>query len=84
MNNLSSFLQRFKKILSLRAIESGVIVDVMKKTLGVDINPSDVKIKNGVLYVNTSPIIKNMIFLKKKLLLQNINSGEGSKIADIR
>ncbi len=84
MENISSFLQRFKKLLSSQGARKQISIESIKKIFGVDIDPEKIKIQNDILYISASPLFKNTLFLKKRELLDEINKQVGSRIFDIR
>jgi hypothetical protein len=83
MENISSFLQRFKNILSSQGARKQISIEVIKKKFNIELDPEKVKIKGDILYITSSPSLKNMLFLKKESLLKEINSQVGSRIVDI-
>ena len=84
MENISSFLQRFKALLSSAGARKQISLEAIKEFFNIDIDPEKVKIKNDVLFLDVSPAFKSALFLKKKDLLNTINQRVGSKIFDIR
>lgn len=68
MIEIKDLLARFSNILLSEEVKKGIVVDVISKTIGVDIKSSDIKIKNNIVYLNIKPIYKNEIFFKKDLI----------------
>ena len=84
MENAGSFLQRFKKILFSQGARVDLAIEAIKKETGTDVLAKDISIRNDVLFVSTSSVLKNTIFLKKKAILEKINENASGKIFDIR
>lgn len=84
MENISSFLQRFKTLLSSQGARKQISIETIKSLFNIDIDPKKVRIQNDVLFLDVSPAFKNTLFFKKKELLKQINDQVGSKIFDIR
>ena len=58
---------------------------VINKISGLNVGVNDIKIRNGVLYINKlSSVARNEIFIKKSLLIKEINNISGESISDIR
>ena len=72
MENISSFLARFKKILSSHKASEYVFLEIIKDELGIELQKEDVKVRSGILCVTASPTIKNTLFLNKRKILQRL------------
>lgn len=84
MNNLSSFLQKFKKILSSQGAHIYVFIEILKDELSVEITKDQVRLQGGVLFVSLPPTTKNVLFLKKKHILGRLLDQAGPGVVDIR
>ncbi len=84
MENISSFLEKFKKFLSSSVSVKQSVVEVLKDVLGVDVDTKSINIKNSFVFIKCSPALKNAIFLKKKLIIDGINQKTKASISDIR
>lgn len=82
MKNISSFLERFKKI----TIPDESIRLLVVKILNKEVNLEDVSVKNGIIYIKTPDAsLKSDIFLKKQQIIDEINKYLGKiTIKDIR
>lgn len=72
-NNISNFLDKFKTLIFEKEETNKVIAGIIFKNISFQINPSLIKIKNGVIYIKTSPIVHNEILTKKHLILKELN-----------
>lgn len=79
MIEIKDLLARFEKILTGGEIKKELIVDIVAEITGVIIKKEDLKLQNGVLYLNIKPIYKNEIFIKKEKLLSRLESAFGQK-----
>lgn len=83
MKNLADFLQKFKAIRD-PSLDKKIIAYVIKQTCGVDIEPSNIKIKNFVIQISEHPAIKTSIYMKKQSILELINKElPGRNFSDI-
>jgi hypothetical protein len=83
MQGISQFFDRFRNValkeIRKREIISKAVSSVLKKS----IDSKDIDIKNGVITIKGGGMLKSEIFLKKKLIIDQI-SKEGIKIVDIK
>lgn len=84
MENIESFLKRFKKIVSSNEDSQKVIIGVIKNLLGVDLKEENFDIKNGVLYIRAKPIIKNEIYFHKEKILKTLQEKGVLHVKDLR
>jgi hypothetical protein len=79
MDNISIYLQKFSKIgLGERELKENIIL-IIKNKLGFELKREDIKIKDGVITINTTPITKNEIFINKEAILKEIQSKLGAE-----
>ncbi len=85
MFNINFFLEKFSKNLSSLEIQKKQIVEIIEKYIHTDILPSDIEIKNYVIYTKSSPALKNKIFIYKNKILEDVVSFVPDlKIIDIK
>lgn len=77
MRNLSALLNRITSALNKDEITKQVVVDTLKQLTSAQLEENSISIKNGVLEIIASPVVKNEIRmkeedLKNRLKLQNI------------
>lgn len=85
MFNISTYLEKFKKIepegeSSKRATESAIF-----ETLGVKIERKGVSVRNNTLHISCPAALKNEIFMNKGEILQKAREGlRAGDLEDIR
>lgn len=78
---LGDFLEKFKKLHGDRLQSRQSVLDVVNQVLGVQLQQTDITIKNNTLTIKASPTLKTEIYMKKEALLQALLS---HKITNIR
>lgn len=84
MFNISKYLEKFKKSIESGEVLNESIVEIIKKHTGISLTTNDFEIKNNIIYINSSPIIKNKIFIFKSVLKEDIKSKTSVDFSDIR
>lgn len=79
MIELKDLLLNFRNILLTEDFRKDLIIKVIHSVAGIQLKREDIKIKNGVLYLNTKPIYKNEIFIKQKEVLSVLKQELGKK-----
>lgn len=79
MIKIKDLLVRFSNILLSEEVKKNSIIDILYKTVGIQIKPKDIKIKNNTIYLNIKPIYKNEIFLKKDEIFLKLKETLGKK-----
>lgn len=85
MFNIGQYISKLnnKRLSHLAKIND--ISQIIQKMSGFSVEVSKLKIRNSVLYIsNLSSAEKNEIFIKRNILIQEINKTVGENIADIR
>lgn len=83
MENISSYLNKFKTVGVKEMEAKEKIIHLMEKSFKINLSKKDVIFKNGIATLKVAPIIKNEILVKKTKLLVFLNK-EGISIKDIR
>lgn len=79
MKQLSDFLDRFKNIAATGQESKKVIMEVLKKN-GIQIDDlNKIKVKGYSLKIQTSPIQKSELFLKKQKILKELGENPLTK-----
>lgn len=73
-NHINSFLDRFKKIISLGQRNNSLIADIVTKHINYKINEEKIKTKGTLIVIDVSPTIKNEILIHKETILSDIAS----------
>ncbi len=79
MKNIGDFLSKFKIIRSPRQNREEV-VKLIKDVTGIEIGEEEIKITNRAVFIQSHPALKNAIFLKKEILINQIKE----KLPDIQ
>lgn len=72
MFNISIYLDKFKKVDSKNSSFRDCITSSINKVLGVNINKENITVRNGVVYLKTNSVIRNEIFIKKKIIMDEL------------
>lgn len=84
MKNLSSFLEKFKSFLLSDKNQKNAISNVIFNIVGVILDHKNIDIKNNKIYIKTSPIIKNQIFMSKTKILSELKTINPTVFLDIQ
>ncbi|MEI6843615.1 MAG: hypothetical protein WCK48_03895 [bacterium] len=84
MLNIAKYLEKFTKNVQSSEIQKNQIIEILKQQTDLDFTQDSIEIKKYILYIESSPAVKNKIFLYKKAILENIASSTSIKITDIR
>ncbi|MCX6755822.1 MAG: hypothetical protein NTX85_00565 [Candidatus Nomurabacteria bacterium] len=84
-NHINKFLDKFIKLVSKGDLVLNEIVFVVKKNTNFDLTKDNFTFKNGMIKVNTSPLVKGEIMMKKEKILADLrNSLTGTNFLDIK
>ncbi|MFA6446257.1 MAG: hypothetical protein WCW14_03360 [Candidatus Paceibacterota bacterium] len=72
MFNISSYLEKFKKIGGDSRDLRGLCAEVCSNFCGIPVDVKDISYKNAVLRIKAPAIIKNALFIKKNQILAEI------------
>ncbi len=84
MFNIEKYLQKFSKNVADIELYKKQISESIEKHTQINISTSDVEIKNYIVYVNSSPAVKNKLFIYKEKILEDITNSVSIKIVDIK
>jgi hypothetical protein len=85
MIEIRDLLTRFKNILLSEEGKKESIRKIISEVVKIEIKSSDIKIKNGVIYLNIKPIYKNEILLRQDKIFLKLKESLGNKTPqDIR
>jgi hypothetical protein len=72
MQNISSFLTKFKNIIkSDEDIKEKICLSIKNNT-GIEINKSNILIRNKIATIKEKPHFKNEVFMKKEKILDEL------------
>ena len=83
MFNISSFLEKLSKNIKSTEVDKQKILEIIEKNTQIKVSPQEIEIKDYVIYIKSSPGVKNKIFIFKTKILEEINSIVPTKIVDI-
>lgn len=85
MQEIKDLLTRFKNILHTEESKKSSIIEIIKECTSVALEPKELEIKSNQIYINTKPINKSQIFLKKEEILNKLRDlPQKQIIQDIR
>ncbi len=84
MFNISSFLEKFTKSINSAELCKQQILDIIEKHTQIKLSPEDVEVKDYIIYINSSPAVKNKLFIYKTNILKEISETLPVKVIDLR
>lgn len=83
MKEISSFFDKFRNSALKELNKREIIASSLYKIAKIKLDIKDIDIKNGILVIKGSQMVKSEIFLKKKIIIDSINKNN-IKIIDIK
>lgn len=83
MKEISSFFDKFRNSALKELNKREIIASSLYKIAKIKLDIKDIDIKNGILVIKGSQMVKSEIFLKKKMIIDLINKNN-IKIIDIK
>lgn len=71
-NHIKEYLNKIKETLFLKEEIYRIISFVIEKNISFKIEQKFIKIKGNIIYIKTSPLIKNEILIKKEKILKDL------------
>lgn len=84
LDHLSDFFKRFKHLTPPDISIRKYVAELVNELTGVAISVEKITVSNGVVYINTSSIVKGEIYLHKETLLKRLKEKLQVPIRDIR
>ena len=84
MFNIGNYLARFKKLGESEGVFKENAITIFKEVLNLELRADDFSLRNGVLFLRTSPMAKNSIYIKKEKILALLKERTRRTIFDIR
>ena len=69
---IKELLSKYKKQIQDGNLNLDNLIIVLKKHTNIDFKKEDLEIKKGVLYIKTTPLKNNVIFIKKEEILNSL------------
>ena len=83
--DISGLLGSASRLFQSNYLYKKAVSEAVFESFNLSIPEKDISLKNGVVYIQTEPLIKGEIFLNKKNIIESINKRNLSvKIIDIR
>ncbi len=79
MIEIKDLLLNFKNLLVSEEAKKEIIANVIKETTGIKIASENIDFKKGVLRLETKPIYRNEIFMKREQILTKLKEVLGRK-----
>jgi len=73
-NHITTFLEKFKKLVFQKEENKEIVIKTILSEVSYEIKKDSVKIKNGVIFIQGSPILRNEIMMHKKQILSKLKS----------
>ncbi|HVS79659.1 MAG TPA: hypothetical protein VHF05_01645 [Candidatus Paceibacterota bacterium] len=74
MQDITSFFGKFKSLIANGSAQREAIARIMKESIGAEIDPKKIVIKDGIATVPSNPVMRNELLLKKQLVLEKLKS----------
>ena len=68
-NSIGGFLEKFRKIIFQKEKLNEIVTKTISEEISHNVDSKNIKTKNGIIYVEGSPIIRNEILINKKHIL---------------
>jgi hypothetical protein len=72
--HITSFLDRFKNLISQGQRDYGAIVEIITKHISFPIDQKMIKIKGNIIYIQGSPMQKSEILIHKSGILSDLSN----------
>ncbi len=80
MNPFSSFVEKYKTILSSHYFIKKTTIQVIEEEVGVSVPSSSIKVKEDVVVIQTNPFIKNELLFHQKSIVSRIKEKTGRSV----
>lgn len=84
MENLAAYLQKFKRLISSNEEKTKIISEEIFKITSIQIPTNDIVLREGTIIINTKPIIKSEVFIKKEKIIKAIKERGLTHLIDLR
>lgn len=84
MFNIEKYLQKFSKGLKSQEDKKELVVKVIREISKLNIEKDKIEIKNEIVFVETSRVGKNQLFLFKRKILDKIKNEFNITLLDIK
>lgn len=74
MFNISTYLDKFKKISSKKSFLKDAVAASISKVLEINIDKNNIEIRKNNIYLKIKPTVKNEVFIKKKFIINELKA----------
>lgn len=71
-NHITNFLEKFKKLIYQKEETREVIIKIISEEISHQVKKEAIKIKNGVIFIDSSPILLSEIMMHKNNILMKL------------
>ncbi len=71
-NHITNFLDKFKKLIYQKEAIKEIIIETISGEVHRRIEKDSVKIKNGIIYISGSPVLRSEIMVHKNNILNKL------------
>lgn len=83
--HITSFLDKFKKILYQKEVIKEIAIRIISEEIHHPVLENSIKIKNGIIFISGSPILRSEIMVHKKNILNKLKEiSPGNNFLDIK
>ena len=84
-NHIINFLDKFKKLVFQKEELKNIVIKIISEEISHQVESESVKIKNGIIYIQGSPILRSEIMMNKKQILDKLkNNLPNNNFLDIK
>lgn len=79
MIEIKDLFLNIKKLLLSEEIRRNLVQETIRELVKIEIKAKNIKIKNGVIFLQIKPLYKNEVFLRKEKILSKLEESLGEK-----
>lgn len=76
--NIGDFLKKFKNLVPFEKTIKDNLIQIIKEETGILLPKESISFHNNVVFINTIPVIKNELFMRKQRLLSEMKKRNGN------
>ena len=84
MKDLGAYLQKFRQLISSNEDKTKIVSEEILKITNIYVPENQIIIKEGIITINTKPVIKSEFFINKEKIIKAIQERGISNIRDLR
>ena len=73
-NHINGFFDKFKKIIYQKQETKKIIKNIISKNISFEVGDSFFNYKDGIIFLNCSPVLKNEVIMRKEKILKELKS----------